>query len=97
MSLALTHKKIQQPITDNRPTWIEWVTIFLLIAFTANGFFNGSIEILFLSTGVLFIFWFMKDDNSTRLNNPVGVRMCMARRAHNDQGPTRRYINYARK
>ena len=69
MSLALTHKKIQQPITDNRPTRVEWITIFLLIANTANGFFNDSIEILFLSTGVLFTFWFMKDDNSTRLNN----------------------------
>ena len=69
MSLALTHKKVQQPITDNRPTSVEWITIFLLIANTANGFFNGSVEILFLSTGVLFTFWFMKDDNSTRLNS----------------------------
>ncbi len=60
---------MEQITTSKRQSRINWITMFLLIANTANTFFYESIELLFASFMVLLVLWFIKDDKEdNRLN-----------------------------
>jgi hypothetical protein len=73
MELTINHKNYPQtaqfhPSAPRNPSWIDWLTMFLLIGNTANPFFYESVEMLFLSTLVLLGCWFLKTEDNSRLN-----------------------------
>ena len=49
-------------------SWINWLTMFLLIGNTANPFFYESIEMLGISFVILLGCWMLKKEEDTRLN-----------------------------
>ena len=57
------------PGKTTTPSWINWLTMFLLIGNTANPFFYESIEMLAVSFIILLGCWFLKDEEDTRLNS----------------------------
>ena len=60
---------MQRIITYKNQSWIDWITMILLIANTANSFFYQSVEMLFLSFVVLLALWFIKEGDRTKLNS----------------------------
>jgi hypothetical protein len=60
---------MEQNTLHKNQSRINWITMFLLIGNTANPFFFESIEMLFASTMVLLVLWFIKEGENTRLNN----------------------------
>ena len=62
-----------QPITDKTQSRIDWITMILLIANTANTFFYESIEMLALSFIILLGLWFVQEGNETRLNRTFWI------------------------
>jgi hypothetical protein len=52
----------------SNPSWMNWVTMFLLIGNTANPFFYESIEMLAISFIILLGCWFLKEEEDTKLN-----------------------------
>ncbi len=53
----------------SNPSWMDWLTMFLLIGNTANPFFYESIEMLVISFVILLGCWFLKPEEDTRLNS----------------------------
>src|SRR5579871_2594656 len=49
-------------------SWINWLTMFLLIGNTANPFFYESIEMLGISFVILLCCWMLKKEEDTKLN-----------------------------
>ena len=58
----------EQLLSRQNSSWIDWITMFLLIGNTANPFFYQSVEMLFASFMVLLVLWFLKEGTDTRLN-----------------------------
>ena len=56
------------PSAGASASWINWLTMFLLIGNTANPFFYESIEMLGLSFVILLGCWLLKKEEDTRLN-----------------------------
>jgi len=54
---------------------IDWITMFLLVANSANPFFFQSIEMLFLSFLFLILLWYVKKGEATRLNKYFWIYM----------------------
>ena len=56
------------PVGPSNPSWMNWLTMFLLIGNTANPFFYESIEMLAVSFILLLGCWFLKEEEDTKLN-----------------------------
>lgn len=57
-----------QALRRSNPSWMDWLTMFLLIGNTANPFFYESVEMLTLSFIVLLGCWLLKPEDDTRFN-----------------------------
>ncbi len=60
---------MQRIVTYKNQSWIDWLTMLLLIANTANPFIFPSVEMLFLSFLILLALWFIKEGDRTKLNS----------------------------
>ncbi len=66
---SLTHDRNQTLTHHKNQSWIDWITMFLLIGNTANPFFYQSIEMLSLSFLVLLGLLLVKREETARVNN----------------------------